>query len=322
MRVFSARLFVTHIRPAFRGRILLIFLLLMLMAGSRASSQTASATATTSGRLIRLGYLSSMLAEVDRNDAKVALRVWTEHLSQEEGLKWDTASEIYDSLDEMLKAVQERKIDMISISALDYLRIREKVPLIPEICSAWSDSPFGVELLFVRKDSGISTLADLKSKTLIIERLATGGLPQIWIDTLLHRQGLPSHEQFFGPVKLVDKGSAAVMPVFFKQAVACIVRETSYQTMVEMNPQIGNSLKVVEQSPKFLRSLALFRADYPEADRKQLNRSAVKLHKSVKGQQILTLFKTEKIIPYEPAFLKTTEALLAEYQALKAKKSN
>lgn len=179
-----------------------------------------------------------------------------------------------------------------------------------------------MELLLVRQDSGISTLADLKGKTLIIERLATGGLPQIWIDTLLHRQELPSHKQFFGPVKLVDKGSAAIMPVFFKQAVACIVRGTRYQTMVEMNPQIGNTLKVVEQSPKCLRALALYRADYPEADRQQLNRSAVKLHKSVKGQQILPLFKTEKITPNDSTYLKTTESLPAEYEALKAKPRN
>ena len=38
--------------------------------------------------------------------------------------------------------------------------------------------------------------------------------------------------------------------------------------------------------------------------------------------RILTLFKTEKIIPYDSAFLATTEALVAEYEALKARQAN
>ena len=293
--------------------VLCVLILVMIRLSSFAEE---AAQIDNRERTIRLAYLSAMLAEVDRNDAKVALQVWTEHLSQEEGLKWKTSSEIYDSLDEIVRALQAKEVDMVSFSALDYLRIRDKVPLVADICSAWSDSPFGVELLLVRKDSGISSLADLQGKGLIIEKLATGGLPQIWIDVLLHRQGLPAHTRHFGSVKLVDKPSAAAMPVFFGQTTACIVRESGYKTIVEMNPQIDQTLKVLERSPECLRALALYRADYPEEDRKRLNRSAIKLHNSVKGQQILTLFKTEKIISYDPSFLKTTEALLKEYESI------
>ncbi len=293
-------------------------LVLCLLQGAGAVIAQGSGSGSGSGEhSIRLGYLASMLAEVDRSDAKVALQVWTDNLSKEEGYNYTTFSEIYESLDEMVQALKDRKIDMVSISALDYLRIRDKVSLIPEICSAWNDSPFAVELLLVRKDSGITSFKQLAGRTLLIEKLATGGLPMIWLDTLLWKNGLPEHTRFCGKVKLVDKSSAAAMPVFFKQADACIVRETSFNSIVELNPQVGNDLVAIERSPKCLRAFALFRSDYNETDRKRLERSALKLHQTVKGKQILMLFKTEKIIDYDPAFIKTTEDLWAEYHKLK-----
>lgn len=283
-----------------------------------ASAQTPMAPGDHSHE-IKLGYLTSMLSDVDRKDAHVALKVWTENLSKDEGIHFQTYSEIFDSLEDMEKALLEKKIDMVSFSALDYLRIRKKIPVEPEIASAWSDSPFAVEMLLVRADSGISSIEQLKGKSLIIEKLATGGLPQIWLDVQLMKRGFPLHQKFMDPVKYVDKANAAVTPVFFKQATACVVRETGFQTMVEMNPQIGKQLKVIDQSPPCLRAFACYRPGYNRDDRVTLNKSAVKLHKTEKGRQILTLFKTEKIIPYDPSFLHSTEALVAEYEALKAK---
>lgn len=292
---------------------------LLFLGGIRLSAQDPAAGEKQ--REIKLGYLTSMLADVDRKDAHVALKVWTENLSKDEGIFFKTYSEIFDSLEDMVKALVEEKIDMVSFSALDYLRIRSLIPVEPEIASAWSDSPFAVELLLVRSDSGISSVEQLQEKSLIIEKLATGGLPQIWLDTQLMKRGLSLHQKFMSPVKYVDKPNAAVTPVFFKQAVACIVRETGFRTMVELNPQIGKQLKIIDQSPPCLRAFACYRPGYPREDRKTLNKSAVKLHTTEKGRQILTLFKTEKIIPYDPAFLASTEALVAEYEALKAKRA-
>ena len=58
-------------------------------------------------------------------------------------------------------------------------------------------------------------------------------------------------------MKLVDHASQAVLPVFFRQADACLMPRWSYDTMVELNPQVKDQAIILALSPLLARG-ALF----------------------------------------------------------------
>ncbi len=114
------------------------------------------------------------------------------------------------------------------------------------------------------------SLGDLKNGNLFIHDEKPGnGVPQMWLDTFLVKQGLTRSKYFFTNIKEVDKVSQAVLPVFFKQADACLVSRSGFETMVELNPQIGEQLAIQATSPGFILGGVFFRRDF-RADIKKL----------------------------------------------------
>jgi hypothetical protein len=75
----------------------------------------------------------------------------------------------------------------------------------------------------------------------------------LWLDTQLLRQQLPPSHSFFRSVKLVENASQAVLPVFFRQADACLLPRWSYDTMVELNPQVKEQTTILVHSPLLAR---------------------------------------------------------------------
>lgn len=60
-----------------------------------------------------------------------------------------------------------------------------------------------------------------------------------WLDGLLAAEGRGPMGSFFGPAAWETKFSQSVLPVFFGNAEACLTSRRGFETMGEMNPQVG-----------------------------------------------------------------------------------
>ena len=87
-------------------------------------------------------------------------------------------------------------------------------------------------------------------------------LAPVWSETILAREGLGSASGFYGQITTASKISQAVLPVFFRQLDACVVTRSGFETMVELNPQVGRQLKVLASSPPVVPVVFCFRASY------------------------------------------------------------
>jgi phosphonate transport system substrate-binding protein len=146
---------------------------------------------------------------------------------------------------------------------------------------------------------------------------SNGRLALLWFTTLLLKRGLPESDNFFSDIKKVEKISQAVLPVFFMQADACIVRRAGFQTMVEMNPQVNKNLIVLQKSPVFQESLFCVRKDYDDKSKKIILDVVETLHLDPKGSQMLLLFRKNRVLPFKPEYIESVEALVKEYNELK-----
>jgi phosphonate transport system substrate-binding protein len=109
----------------------------------------------------------------------------------------------------------------------------------------------------------------------------------------------------FGRQTKEVKAAKVILPVFFGQADACVVPRTSFMDMAELNPQVGEQLRILATSPEVVSSFLCFREGYASRYRPQIEAAIRDLHLSSAGKQVLTVFGCEQIAPFPPTCLQS-----------------
>ena len=249
------------------------------------------------------------------------MELWANELSKMNKLPLKTRSIIINDLPSLVKALKNKEIDVIGLPSLDYLKIKDEVDLVPALGTILGGKHGEEYVLITRVDKATMSLNSLKNNKLVFQRdRFVGKVPLMWLDTLLIKQGLPVSEHFFTDIKTVNKVSQAVLPVFFKQMDACLVTRRGFDTMVELNPQLGEQLKILDASPIFVLGIVVFRKDFNEEYRKRIIKTALDFRKLSSGKQMLTLFKVDDFFPFHNSDLDTLIGLLEEYKHLQHNK--
>lgn len=261
-------------------------------------------------QFLRVGYSTKFLNDVSLADAQVAIDLWTKEMAKSSNMKLQPKAFIFDSLQSMVKALKNREIDMITLTATDFIKIKDKVALDPALVASKRGAADGDELaLIVRRDQGIKDISQLKGKRLMVHAYMLDSA-HLWLHNLMSSKRLAHGERFFGSVQEVKKASQAVLPVFFKQADAVLVTKNAFETMTELNPQIARELVIINSSEKLMYGMICLNKHLSPSVRSDIMNSALNMHRSIAGKQILTLFQIDTISPFRPALLETTLALL------------
>jgi ABC-type phosphate/phosphonate transport system substrate-binding protein len=265
----------------------------------------------------RFGFSSDIFFEVSLKDAQVAVELWAKQIVADARKPVQTNGRVLNDVDTLAGVVARDELDVVALPAMEYVRLRDRLPVVPALVGLRGESPLEDHVLLVRRDADLARLGALGGKRLIIQSGAVGVMTQAWLDTLLVKQGYPEASRFFGPIKYASKASQAVLPVFFRQADAAVVTHTSYATLLELNPQIGRELMVVAISPKLLLTMICVHRKSSEELRRLVVESALDLHNSAPGRKMLLLFRINRVVPFEPAYLEGVSDLFREHSALR-----
>ena len=74
-----------------------------------------------------------------------------------------------------------------------------------------------------------------------------------WLDIALFNDGCRPVAEFCR-VEQNKKLTKVVLPVFFRQNDACVVTRRGFKTMSELNPQVGQQLRVLASSPNWCQA--------------------------------------------------------------------
>jgi len=273
--------------------------------------------------VVRVGYTFEDLAAVDPTDARVAIELWQQKLSDlTPEQDFGPENSYFESMSSLVSALERGEIDGATIPSVDYIRSREKLPVVPILVPIRNEEVLDTYILLVRGDGGLTDLPMLKDKDLTIEEGVRGRIALLWLDTLLLERGMSESKAFLGSVRTVKKGSQAVLPVFFGQTDACIVTLDAWNTLCELNPQLKKQLHLAEQSPGYLGGLFVMRTDFPLQSREKFIRNTLSVQAKPECKQILTLFRFNGLIEYRPSYIKTLETLVKQNDGLKRKKNN
>jgi ABC-type phosphate/phosphonate transport system substrate-binding protein len=273
----------------------------------------AETTVKPATEYVRVGFAASLFGEVDLQDAKIATETWSGELGKMMNMKPHTL--VFSSLEEVEALIRKRTVDLVVLDSLDYLHLKVQKEMEP-ILVGTVNGQVGFEYTLVTKSSrGTSHLSQLRGKTINIQgQRGIDTIPRMWLDTLLRKQGLTGTDAFFGRIKAVKKSSQAVLPVFFEQVDAAVTSQEALSTLVELNPQIGKTLKIIATSPRYLQSLVVIRTDLPANTKEKIIDAALKMNNYPRGSQIFSLFRTGGIIRFNPTYLQGVQELVSKSQ--------
>lgn len=302
-----------HQRDFIKFKILILFFAVLVMPDK---SLCQNDSVTNSNNFI-VASPKNMYVNVDLNDATAAIKVWGEELQKQLKIGARFELKIFDTAEDIVKSPVRDELGLIIINSPDYLKIKSQMQLYPVIVPFERGDVYSRYLILTKKGA-VKNLKELKNKKLALPDIKSNPVPDIWLNVLMKEKDADKKNKFFSSVKEFDNNSRLILSVFFGQNDVCVVSKAAYETVVELNPQVGIDLNILAESPGYLTGLSCLSKN---SKRNKYGEKVVNACKNLDnyaaGKQILTLMKTEKVTTFKPEYLKSITNLLKEYKELK-----
>lgn len=264
---------------------------------------------------LRIGFTMNAFRGANRNDVEASFKAFVETLGRRRGYLITSEVEIFEELNAFAARIRSGAINLAIVDTWNYQVMNVYDQLTPFYVSMGKSGVGRRYLLLSRRGSGFDQLSNLRGKRIMHYSAANANLGGYWLETLLLDQHLGTPADFFEEVQTVAKPSLAVLPVYFGKCSACLVDEPGFEVMQELNPQVGKQLQVITRSEPLVNSvICLSKTGWNSpAYQQDIVRALGELHLEPAGQQILTLFKSTQLAPFDEKYLSTIKALKATY---------
>jgi phosphonate transport system substrate-binding protein len=256
-----------------------------------------------------IGFTGSAFQDVTNTDIKAAVSVLMQKIAFRHFDRGE--AKFYESLPEMAADLKTGKIQAMGLPVEEFMELRKMAPLEPLLVTSSTGGSETELLLLTRKDSNIRSIWDLKGKSIVIPpsnpKYCT--ISRVWLESILYGKGYHEMEDFFSSVRDSKTTAKALMPVFFRQADACVVTRQVLNLTAEMNPQISRDLTIIASKGKLAQGIIAVDRRLSEETEERIRQAFLNLHKTPDGEQLLLLFKVKKLIPIPSGYLRETEAL-------------
>jgi ABC-type phosphate/phosphonate transport system substrate-binding protein len=303
--------------PSFRlapRLFLAIFSLFLIAFGAPARAQEISPENRRAH--LEILYSSSLFHTVSKNDAIASIRAWTVAISKQNGFQLDCNVSVAEDMGEIRRRLAQGPLGLVLLDPVEYFELEGTGLLEPAFTGTRGKEDESLQFVLVtREDSAPAAISSLRGKSLAIQSEYGADLGRMWIEVMLHDNGLGPSDRFFSSVTSVSAPSSAALPVFFGKLGAGVVDRDSFELMEEMNPQLGAKLRVLSMSPRLIRGI-LCMDRRPVPYREDLMQGLRELHQTPAGRQILMVFKSNRIKPVDPEDLERVRTLCTKYRLI------
>jgi ABC-type phosphate/phosphonate transport system substrate-binding protein len=199
------------------------------------------------------------------------------------------------SIGQIRESLKEHSVDLLVLDTTEYLSLAD-AGLIEAVAAGTNRGQLlAFPYLLLTKDALEAGQLDvLRGKRIVVASRTKSNLGLVWLETLLAENRLGRAASFFGSVEIGYRASACVLPLFFGKIDACVVDTRNWESIKELNPQLGR-LRVAARSEALLEGLIAMPIE-PHLYQSELIDSILNLHKTPAGEQLCMVFKTGTLV--------------------------
>jgi phosphonate transport system substrate-binding protein len=160
--------------------------------------------------------------------------------------------------------------------------------------------------IFVREDSGIKNVADMKGKSIaFVERATTAGY--VFPLAYLRENGVDDIDTYFKEYYFAGSHDATIRSVLQKKVDIGCAKNTIYELLSAANPGILEELAIIARSPDVPSNGLGLRKDLDVSIKNKLKETFLNMHIDPEGRSILKIFGALRFIEttskdYVPVF--------------------
>ncbi len=259
---------------------------------------------------IKVVFSKNSFHNIKLEDAHATAQILANHIKKLKNVKSNFKVEIVTGDKEIIESCNNG-FDMILLTTDEYFRLRKKIPIEP-FCVNYTNSSYGyVYQLIVNKSDKINDISQLKGETIFIQSNSENNVATKWLNKLLKVAKLKTMDVFFKEIILSNKATNVLLPVFFNKAKACIVTNSSFNLLKELNPGISNQTKIINSSEPLILGITCLNSLNTNSDNYNVMKDILPvLHENQYGKQLLQLFGADKLILFKEEYLDSYKKLL------------
>ena len=303
------------IRKYFISRFAFIIILVFLITGSGISQPKLVTKVDT-----KLDMMNYVFGEVNSIDGSATLKLWIETIKKgmyKKGIKDVTVKYyLYSTLNEVEEALKKKNVEFITLKTVDYFNLKDPSSLVPFLTGSRNPgTKFEQFLLVSSKKSGTKSLDDIEGHNIHITNSFLADLSKMWVKLLLYDAKKYNAKKIKIKEEPISE-SNLLLGVFFGKYDYAVISYSAYQFVCELNPQVKNSVNIIEKSSQLINSLFAHTKNADQDLVYTVRTIATDLHNESEGKQILTLFKTAKVEYFTESELKETEKLIKRHNSI------
>ena len=194
------------------------------------------------------------------------------------------------------EAFIEGKADAGFFGSFSYVLAHAKAGVEPIARPVWLNNNSTYRgYIFVRKDSGIKTVKDMKNKSLVlVDKATTAG----YIFPLFYFKyyGIKDIEDYFSRISFANSHDAAAWAVYAGEADIGGAKDIIFNSLMEEYQDFKDQMVVLTESPKVPSNGLAVRKDLNPAIKLRIKTLLLSLHKTPEGQEVLKNFGAIKFI--------------------------
>jgi phosphonate transport system substrate-binding protein len=279
-----------------------------------ASAQCTSKPLPPSAPPTRLNVIFSdqFFSVANRNDVMGAAKLWVEVVSCLTRVNFNGKVEVIGSQSEIRRRVRDNAVDVLVLDNSDFLELSD-AGLIDGVAVGSQDGhPYALSYLLLVNQQ-IDSLSQLRGKRAVYHLHTDAAASLAFATTLIAENHLGSTDTFFASFESSNKAANCVLSLFFDKIQACVVDGHDWDTIKELNPQLGKKLKILVQSVPVLDGVVAF-AKPGIPYRSQILTSLMEMHKDPLGNEILMALRSGRLLPYRPEYLDSTREFWKRYE--------